>query len=139
MSKHCEYCPVDPEKSCLGVDAPEVFGHYCSLAEAGKPIDLKMIVGRSAIGPTDGPGLARKLRNLAAATAGHVAAGLPAASDEVRTARLAICREDRCGLYLAGDRCRHPECGCYLAVKVGWAEQSCPLTPPLWGPVELAK
>lgn len=43
--------------------------------------------------------------------------------------RLAICREP-CHLYLVlnkEERCTHESCGCYLAIKAGFATESCPL------------
>lgn len=48
MSK-CESCPVDPGKPCHAITYPDSFGHWCELACGGKPIDLMMIRGRSAI------------------------------------------------------------------------------------------
>lgn len=84
--------------------------------------------------PPPMPSLARQAVNFTRAAVRHVAAGRPKASDEVKAARLAICRE--CEFYVPETiRCRAAGCGCYLAVKTGWAAQSCPLDPPKWGPV----
>lgn len=49
MKPHCCHCPVDAGLPCLAAEDPEAFGYWCPLAEAGEPIHLKMIVGRSAI------------------------------------------------------------------------------------------
>lgn len=144
MKPHCSHCPVGGDLPCLGAEEPEAFGYWCPLAHAGGEIDRRMIVGRSAIGqtpprPQETPGLLRRAASFAGAVVGHVAAGAPTVSAEVKEARLAICRSNVCGQYR--DEEGVPAClacGCGrrgLAVKASWADQSCPLEPPLWGPV----
>lgn len=134
VNEHCQHCPVDPDKTCLGVEAPERFGHFCTLARNSAPMERQMIVGRSAIGlAPEGPGLLRRAVNFAGAVVTHFAAGFPTATPEQQAARLAICRTNECGFYAEGDRCLHSACGCYLQVKVGMADQGCPIG--LWGAV----
>lgn len=84
-----------------------------------------------------GPGLIRKASNYAKATAKHIAAGRPKATDDQVAARFRVCQQ--CPLFLAvGDgskkgRCTHVECGCSLNTvglkgknKLRWADQVCP-------------
>jgi hypothetical protein len=134
----CAHCPVAEGSPCLGETAPELFPDFCRMAESGNAIQRRHIVGRSAIGLTSTPmpGLFERVATFAGAVAQHVAAGGPKASPEQVEARLAICRG--CEFYEA-ERVRCLKCGCYLAGdlmgKTSWAEQSCPLDPPKWGPV----
>ena len=78
-----------------------------------------------------------KAKNFAAASANHIAAGMPMASEDEIERRYAICQA--CP-HLDGKACG--KCGCsvnrekqYLS-KLSWADQSCPDDPPRWGPVQ---
>lgn len=74
-----------------------------------------------------------KARNFAKATAQHIAAGMPTASDEVILQRWTICQGCE---FLKNDACS--KCGCPVArdrkfvSKLAWADQSCPVGK--WGP-----
>ena len=74
-----------------------------------------------------------KARNFATATAKHIAAGMPTASDEVILERWSICQGCE---FLKNDACS--KCGCPVArdrkfvSKLAWADQSCPVGK--WGP-----
>lgn len=76
------------------------------------------------------PGIARMAANLAAAVATNAVAaavGVPAPSEDLVQARLAICRGTAetppCESY-RDDRCTR--CGCALEAKASWRRQSCP-------------
>lgn len=92
--------------------------------------------------PPPAPALAReadpvswlsKARNFATATAKHIAAGMPTASDEEILRRWTICQGCE---FLKNDACS--KCGCTVArdrkfvSKLAWADQSCPAGK--WGP-----
>lgn len=92
--------------------------------------------------PQQPPALARetdtvswlmKARNFAAATAQHIAAGMPTASDEEILRRHAICTGCE---FFVNDSCG--KCGCPISrdrkfvSKLAWADQSCPVGK--WGP-----
>lgn len=129
----CAACPVSEGTDCLAQIDPR-FAGYCRLALEGNDTDRRHIVDRAKIGIKPAmPSLARQAVNLATATAQHIAAGARPASETERERRLAICRANTCGQYLPGDKCA--KCGCRMEIKAAWAEQSCPLDPPLWGPV----
>ena len=81
-----------------------------------------------------GVSLLQKAKNFAAASAKHIAAGAPMASEEEVARRFAIC--ETCE-HFDGKACR--QCGCpvvrerqYLS-KLSWADSSCPVGK--WGPV----
>jgi hypothetical protein len=80
------------------------------------------------------PGFLEKLRNFATAAAGHVAAGMPMASDEEIIRRHDICLQCE---HLQNNACT--QCGCPVArvrgyvSKLSWADQSCPAGK--WGPI----
>lgn len=83
------------------------------------------------------PGILRKAAHFAASAAKHIAAGAPRASQEEIDRRCAICRA--CP-HFDGHACR--KCGCpvkrervYIS-KLAWAGESCPDTPPRWGPAD---
>jgi hypothetical protein len=82
------------------------------------------------------PTLLRKVTNFAKAITKHTISGFSTVSSEIQTARLSICRG--CIEYFDSEKliCKHKDCGCYLPVKTSWASQSCPLSPPKWGPVQ---
>jgi hypothetical protein len=129
--ERCTDCPVAEGRACIAAALPESFGHFCGWAKDGEPTRRAHVVNRSAIAEANPPavpmpGLARQAVNFVGAVAHHVAAGMPSAPAEVKAARLAICRE--CDLYV-------PETARCRDVRCGWADMSCPLDPPRWGPV----
>jgi hypothetical protein len=73
------------------------------------------------------PGFLEKVRNFATAAAGHVAAGLPLASDAEIIRRHDICLTCE---HLQNDACNL--CGCPVSrvagyvSKLSWADQECP-------------
>lgn len=75
----------------------------------------------------------QKAKNFAKATAQHVAAGMPTASDEEILRRHAICTGCE---FFVNDSCG--KCGCPISrdrkfvSKLAWADQSCPVGK--WGP-----
>lgn len=78
--------------------------------------------------------LLQKAKNFAAASAKHLAAGAPMATDDEVARRFAICQGCE---HFDGKACR--QCGCpvvrerkYLS-KLSWADSSCPVGK--WGPV----
>jgi hypothetical protein len=134
MHDRCEHCPIALDQRCLGTT--ERFHHMCEAARSGDPDRIRYVVERSAIGDTQPPSLASRAVSFVSAVVGHVAAGLPQASEEDKAKRLAICQA--CENYDGGG-CR--ACGCPgagLAMKLGWADGRCPIEPPKWGPVEPA-
>jgi hypothetical protein len=82
---------------------------------------------------TDAPSFLTKVKNFAVASAKHVAAGMPMASDEEILRRWTICQGCE---FLKNDACS--KCGCPVArdrkfvSKLAWADQSCPVGK--WGP-----
>mgnify|MGYP003395245730 CR=1 len=75
----------------------------------------------------EGPGWFRKLVNFSQASVQHLWHGLPITASAEQERRIAICLncdylEQNTGI------CRHRNCGCKVAVKVGWADQYCPLS-----------
>lgn len=142
----CDHCPLrEEQRPCKA----EVTGHarYCELVDPSHPmyepayIPLLLSyqsphqeVPLPAARPY--PGLANQAWNLTRAVGragvAFLRTGHLRATDEQREARLAICRQ--CDRYDAEQvRCR--ECGCYLPEKTSWISESCPLTPPRWGPI----
>jgi hypothetical protein len=80
----------------------------------------------------EAPGFLYKLRNFATAAAGHVAAGMPMASDEEIIRRHDICLGCE---FLQDNTCT--QCGCPVArlpgyvSKLSWADSECPVGK--WG------
>lgn len=78
------------------------------------------------------PGFLEKVKNFAAAAAGHVAAGMPMASDAEIIRRHDICLACE---HLVDNACS--QCGCPVArvrgyvSKLSWADQECPVGK--WG------
>lgn len=74
------------------------------------------------------PGFLEKLRNFATAAAGHVAAGMPMASDDEIIRRHDICLACE---HLVDNACT--QCGCPVSrvkgyvSKLSWADQECPI------------
>lgn len=90
------------------------------------PPPVEQMPARSA------PGFLEKVRNFATAAAGHVAAGLPMASDAEIIRRHDICLGCE---HLVNDACT--QCGCPVArvrgyvSKLSWADSECPVGK--WG------
>lgn len=112
----CIFCKGHPQSVC-----PASFGFIASpVSHGGK------VPSRSA------PGFIEKVRNFAAAAAGHVAAGLPMASDEEIIRRHDICLGCE---FLQDNACT--QCGCPVArvrgyvSKLSWADSECPVGK--WG------
>lgn len=113
MGEKCGHCPLLAEdQPCPGQRNPRV----CERADPSSP--------------EHAPGILTQILSFGVAVIQHVAAGAPQANEAQKNARLAICQA--CEHYEPG-RCR--VCGCGLSMKAGWADQSCPLDPPKWGPV----
>jgi hypothetical protein len=81
---------------------------------------------------TDAPSFLQKVRNFAVASAKHVAAGMPMASDEEIIRRHDICMGCE---FMKDNACT--KCGCpvkrakeYVS-KLSWADQACPIGK--WG------
>ncbi|NBP83411.1 hypothetical protein EBU60_06080, partial [bacterium] len=80
----------------------------------------------------EAPGFLAKLKNFATAAAGHVAAGMPMASDEEIIRRHDICLGCE---FLQDNACT--QCGCPVArvrgyvSKLSWADSECPVGK--WG------
>lgn len=82
------------------------------------------------------PGLVERSLAFMRSLRRHLRAGFPTVSDEVYERRLSVCRGCE---FFHNDRCA--KCGCGLTgavvAKLRWARESCPLTPPKWGPEEV--
>ena len=95
-------------------------------AAIAEPPPVEQMPTRSA------PGFLTKVKNFAAAAAGHVAAGLPMASDEEIIRRHDICLGCE---HLVDNACT--QCGCPVArvrgyvSKLSWADSECPVGK--WG------
>lgn len=80
-----------------------------------------------------------RFKNFSRALAGHVASGAKRVSLEVIQERWSKC--ESCPLN-KNNICTHADCGCNIAPidtflnKLAWADQKCPLNPPLWEAVE---
>lgn len=133
MADRCSHCPVECGLPCRGLETPV----YCQRAKVNPAIReilvkhaWQMVANRQVEAP---PPLYQRALAFMGAVARHVATGMHHAPPEVQAARLAIC-------YLCehhrGEQCTI--CGCAdkgLKLKTSWANQSCPLKPPKWGPV----
>lgn len=113
MNPKCGRCPLLTEdRECPGQKNDRV----CYRADTSSP-------GHS-------PGILAKIVSFTTAVVGHVAAGMPMASEEQKNARLAICKT--CENF-ENSSCRL--CGCHMPFKVMSAVSSCPHDPPKWGPI----
>jgi len=83
-----------------------------------------------------GPSIGQKVANLAISAANHIASGMPQATQEQINTRFTICQSCE---HFTGNACGL--CGCPIIQekrflsKLSWANESCPATPPKWGPV----
>jgi hypothetical protein len=68
------------------------------------------------------PSLLRQAVNLVGAVVKHVSAGMPAAGEEEKSRRMALCMA--CEHWQDG-RCT--QCGCFTAAKTAWAREKCPV------------
>ncbi len=127
-------CCGSPPTPTYGCD---IFGR-CSLtvivsAPIDKPIGCCRVCAVYQPKPepsqTEMPGFFQKAKNLAVATAQHLASGMRNVTPEQQAARMAICRA--CPEFTADGECR--KCGCVMEKKTWWAEQICPDDPPRWG------
>lgn len=138
----CANCPLEAGEDCLAEDGNEAYAWMCRDATAGPSQMNTHIVAvcratrEARAEAPEGPGFFQMAANFAGAVMQHAREGFRHAPPEVQEQRLAICRANTCGFYGEGDRCLHSGCGCFLTTKIDWADQSCPLDPPLWGPVE---
>lgn len=122
----CPGCPLaGSDQPCKGQANPRA----CDYAIPGGPEH------RPGFDPVLSlPSLPAAAASLVATVAGHVLAGQPKASETIKAARLAICAT--CDNHVDG-RCRACRCSdSGLAIKAGWADASCPLNPPRWGPAD---
>lgn len=112
----------DGEEWTIDVEHPA----YPRVSRLPEPPPVDQMPARSA------PGFLEKVRNFAAAAAGHVAAGLPVASDEEIVRRHDLCLACE---HLQNDACNL--CGCPVArvrgyvSKLSWADSECPIGK--WG------
>ena len=104
----------------------------CVLPNEPPALPLSHGPGTEQMPTRSAPGFLDKLRNFAAAAAGHVAAGMPMASDEEIIRRHDICLACE---HLVDDACT--QCGCPVArvrgyvSKLSWADSECPVGK--WG------
>lgn len=125
-------CTCDPAtKRCRVCGVEDLFcgsARACPAPSAviAEPPPVEQMPTRSA------PGFLEKVRNFATAAAGHVAAGMPMASDEEIIRRHDICLGCE---HLQDNACT--QCGCPVArvrgyvSKLSWADSECPVGK--WG------
>lgn len=70
------------------------------------------------------PSTWQQTKNLAVATAEHIANGMKTVPVDLKSQRLAIC--EQCPFYLK-DSSRCSKCGCNLQVKAAWESSKCPV------------
>lgn len=150
----CDRCPCPTDTPCLAWDAfcewaaeePQdpvriaTIRNRSILAATGELPDVRPAIFRAPLDPTapkpccDGqryPSIATQAVTAARAAARFAASGFALTSDVEIRQRLAICHG--CDHYDASqDRCF--QCGCAISLKIKMASESCPLTPPKWGP-----
>lgn len=113
-------CGMTQEGDCKGV--------FLGVGEPCRGAFCKERFGVAA----GGPRLLEKVANFAVAAAGHIAAGVPMASDDEIARRYAICAQCE---FLVNDSCA--KCGCGVSrirgyvSKLSWADQECPVGK--WG------
>lgn len=121
----CGRCTIAGDAPCRG----QINARVCTLMDPTSPEH------RPGYDPTwKPPSLVAQASSFVGAVVRHVVSGSKA-PPEVAAARLAICESNACGFF-AGGGCG--ACGCGergVALKASWAESTCPLDPPLWGPV----
>lgn len=121
-------------KECT-IDAETMRCVACGIPVATVPTYRRCIGGEPPVEQMparEAPGFLEKVRNFATAAAGHVAAGMPMASDEEIIRRHDICLGCE---HLVDDACT--QCGCPVArvrgyvSKLSWADSECPVGK--WG------
>ena len=115
----CSACPHNGSGECWSQRSKTK--HVCESIALGETKYLGLIDG-SGIVKVD-PSLIQKAVNFASAVVEHVADGMPIASPEVQTERMAICKA--CDLFDGVNTCR--DCGCNLKLKTSWLGMSCPI------------
>lgn len=127
---HCEACPA-PD----GLPCHATAGECRRAARPGEDA-FRAILARHATvraEQAEAPGLAARALGYIGALARHAALGSPEVDAETAAARLATCQT--CPYFTPdGAICRAPGCGCRMEIKATWADASCPLDPPRWGP-----
>lgn len=116
MNEKCKICPLleTAQQACPGQRNTGV----CKRADTKSP--------------DHAPGILRQILNFGMAVVHHAAQGMPMATEEQKNARMAVCRACE---WFDGDKGGCRKCGCSMDMKAGWADRSCPLDPPKWGPV----
>jgi len=105
---------------------------YHLVRNSKEPDNHALFIPGDVMPPRDGPSFLEKLKNFATAAAGHIAAGMPMASDEEIIRRHDICLGCE---HLQNDACNL--CGCPVSrvagyvSKLSWADQECPIGK--WG------
>jgi ribosomal protein L37E len=129
MTAFCQCDPATKRCTVCGVD-----DFFCGSARAcpapvsviNEPPPVEQMPTREA------PGFLEKVKNFATAAAGHVAAGMPMASDAEIIRRHDICLGCE---HLQDNACT--QCGCPVArvrgyvSKLSWADSECPVGK--WG------
>ncbi len=136
-------CACPPENPCRPEHCAQFRTYYDAIfagkthEQALRAVDPDQLLCRDCrVKP---PGRFRRLWTFAKACWRHVRNGLPNASPADQEHRRAICRSNQCGEYNAKDDACN-KCTCKLAAgvisKTAWAQETCPLKPPKWGPVK---
>lgn len=136
----CSHCPAPSDDLCRGEQTP----HFCNLVNPDHlsyaPAYIRILVRDDVVytdespheiaGDESMPPLATQATNLWRSARAFAASGGKLASKPERARRLEICRA--CPKW-NGFRCT--SCGCATVVKAYSAAESCPLSPPKWGPI----
>jgi hypothetical protein len=143
------FCVVDTRSGSRVVTYPKKGPDGLPLV--GAPAPAARVPRADAGPPPKPPTLLRKGFNFVVAGVVHLATGMGQSGDAVIAERFESCRA--CSLFKpSGSRetassgeCSHPSCGCNLRNvgveginKLAWAESTCPLPSPRWGPVRPA-
>jgi hypothetical protein len=128
------YCSCDPAtKTCVVCGIPDSFcGSLRNCPGLPDPVHVAEPPPVEPMPTRSAPGFLTKVRNFATAAAGHVAAGMPMASDAEIIRRHDICLGCE---HLQDNACT--QCGCPVArvrgyvSKLSWADSECPVGK--WG------
>lgn len=128
------YCSCDPAtKACVVCGIPDVFcGSLRNCPGLPDPVHVTEPPPVEQMPARSAPNFLTKVKNFATAAAGHVAAGMPMATDEEIIRRHDICLGCE---HLVNDACT--QCGCPVArvrgyvSKLSWADSECPVGK--WG------
>jgi hypothetical protein len=128
-------CIVSQDGDTITVD--EAHGSYPHQPKPGFTPPQRTMPSQPDLARTDAPSFLTKVKNFTKAAVGHVAAGMPMASDEEIIRRHDICTACE---FLQNDACT--KCGCpvvrarkYVS-KLSWADSECPVGK--WGKAEPA-